>query len=494
MSDRELRPLIVSIECCDDYPLPITAIKYTLRTLLTIAGFPHHFVHADRLKVCDIYFGRKAEHANRHQLQIEMTKVKQNAVCRPVHAMTASDMTLISYDGLEEKTMPPIHIEGSTTIVKYDIILSAFYLLTGSEEACLGRDKRDRHTLSESFLFQKGLLHIPIINQYALFIRRIFKGTYAFLPPWPKGKTYAVCLSHDVDYPEIIPSIEVGRYLKQNRLRSHPAKVKDILSGKENFFKFEEWRTLEKRYGMRSAFYFCGYCGSVLRYLTKAPDPFYDVCQKRYKKIMNSLNDDDFEIGMHSSYLAYRSEQQFRQEKENVEDSLGKPVCGNRHHYWHMDPNNPEDTAHLHQRIGLYYDSSMSFGKHSGFRRSVCSPFHLFSTYRNFALDIIQLPPTLMDDHLFGYRDTTGFMKYTDHIDALLKAVKDYEGVFVIDYHVRVLNATFFPNWGDSYEYFLKRVTACSDFYCDTPINVARHWKRRETILEESSIDATTDQ
>ncbi len=242
---------------------------------------------------------------------------------------------------------------------------------------------------------------------------------------------------------------------------------------------------------MKSAFYFFGFLGSLVRYLLVAPDSFYDVRKKLYKDVMHIIDEAGFEVGLHASYYAYRSERQFRIEKENVEKSLGKAVSGNRHHYWHMNPNNPSETAQLHENIGLLYDSSIAFEEASGFRRSICSPFHLYNRDRQRSTNILQLPPTLMDDHLFGHSPNHKFNSYQDHILSLIKAVKTHDGVLTIDYHVRVLNTTFFPDWGKSYEFLLENIASEQDYYCDTPANVIRHCIHREKVLRDLSISET---
>jgi hypothetical protein len=56
-----------------------------------------------------------------------------------------------------------------------------------------------------------------------------------------------------------------------------------------------------------------------------------------------------------------------------------------------------------------------------------------------------------------------------------------------VDYHVRGFNETFYPKWRESYEYILKKLDEDRGFYSDTPLNIAKFWKKREEeILGES--------
>jgi len=336
-------------------------------------------------------------------------------------------------------------------------------------------------------LYREKILHDPIVNQYATLLRDLFKTSHHPIPLWPSNKKYAVAFSHDVDYPEMIRPIEVVRYLGKYKSKAKLTKIIDIFTGKENFWKFEDWVKLENRYGLKSAMYFCGAKGSLLRYFLKAPDPFYDIREDQFKGVLNDLVQGGFEVGMHSSYLAYQSIGKFQKEKKTVEESLGGPIFGNRHHYWHMNPDNLSETAVMHDEIGLYYDSSICFAKRSGFRFGICSPFHLYDPLRQREVGVLELPTSLMDDHLFKYFRLSYFSKPQFEIDALMDSVNRYSGLFFVDYHVRGFNETFYPKWVASYQYILEKINEDGDVYSDTPLNIARYWKKREEdILRES--------
>ena len=92
-----------------------------------------------------------------------------------------------------------------------------------------------------------------------------------------------------------------------------------------------------------------------------------------------------------------------------------------------------------------------------------------------------------MDDHLFNRAKYSYFKQYQSHIDSLLHSIKKYEGVFVADYHIRVLNNVFFPQWNESYKYLLKKITKDCDFYPDTLIGISNYWLDREKKIRKIS-------
>lgn len=483
-----MKPLTILIHDYSEYALEPAEIKYTLKTLLTIAGIPWHFLPPSSSQISDLYLGR--DRGQPCRLFIEMASISRDALSLPDgHVVEDGIVFLLFSQSANSQPFLRTADDGQIRQIFNDIVLTGHYLLTGRLEKYLQRDSHDRHAVQESFLYRYGLLATPIINQYGLFLRNIFKSTHPFSPPWPDGKKYAVALSHDVDYPEMIRSIEVLKYLSRHKSQSRISKIWDILQNRETFWKFKDWLELEQSHQVKSSFYFCGFKGSVLRYLFKAPDPFYDLQQQAYREIMRFIDSQDFEVGMHSSYLAYRSVEQSLREKLRVEEALGKPVWGNRQHYWHLNPDNPSETAIIHDKIGLLYDSSLSYSKHSGFRYSICSPFHFYDPVGKKPVPVLQLPPTFMDDHLFGYSSCANFPTWKSHLDTLLDSVRIHEGILVVDYHVRTLNNTFYPDWGKSYEYLVKKITACADFYCDIPLNIAKYWLQREQEIERISRD-----
>jgi hypothetical protein len=478
-----MKPVRVIIEKSPEGFLTISEIKYTFRTLLSIAGLPFHFIE-DEKESADIYYGKTC--LGDYGLFIEMADIRKENIGRPIKIVSENNYVFLLFSDRQREDNLLIR-NNKNTCIWNDIILSSFYLLSGWEERFMHRDRKDRHIIQESSLYREKVLHYPIVNQYSTILRDFFRASHHPVPLWPSNKKYAVALSHDVDYPEMIRWIEVLRYLLKYKMQSKLTKVMDIFTGKENFWKFEDWVDLENRYGLKSAMYFCGVKGSLLRYFLKAPDPFYDVRQDQFKRVLNYLVQNGFEVGMHSSYLAYQSIDRFLEEKKTIEESLREPIFGNRHHYWHMNPDNPSETAVMHDEIGLLYDSSICFAKRSGLRFGVCSPFHLYDPIRQGPVGVLELPTSLMDDHLFKYFGLSYFSKQQCEIDALINSAKEHGGLFFVDYHVRGFNETFYPKWVESYEYILKKISEDGDFYSDTPLNIAKFWKKREEdILRES--------
>ena len=484
-----MKPIRIKFDPYHGYALDIGEIKYTFATLLTLCGIPWHFLPDTADEPVDIHWGRAPR--GKCRLFIQMTDLSRDEITTPQHFSVENGTTFLHFAPSPGVPHDSIQHGEYTTNINNDIILTSYYLLTGWQERYSARDRRDRPCLDNSFFDRNQLLHTPIVNQYALIIRKLFGEKHGYIPSWPGQKRYAIALTHDVDYPVMIRWIEALRYLAQYKGRTRLKQLTAILKGEESFWQFGNWIELEQAYRFKSTFFFCGFQGSLLRYLLHAPDPFYDIKQEQFLAVMRQIDEAGCEVGMHSSYLAYRSLDRMNEEKRNLEQAFGKPIVGNRHHYWHVDPDKPYETAIMHGKIGLHYDSSIGLERHSGFRYGICSPLHLFDRPGGEQVSTLQIPPSLMDNHLFGYSEYNRFDNWRSHLDSLLHAVKNHEGLFVGDFHVRILNPLFFPGWKEACEYLLEIISDTDDFYHDTLANITRYWRDRECRIEADSRDET---
>lgn len=454
-------------------------VQYIFETICITIGIPWNFVDKEQNDKIDIYYG----------------KIRNNEATLSIMATTKEHPNpgmikykeLLFLESLDRLSDDPYVLDSGKCAFNNDIIYNSFYFLTGKDESNIERNRWDQHNIKQSILYKNNALQIPIINEYSNFIKKLFSDQFEFIPAWPNDKKAALGLAHDVDYPEMIKPIEILRYVLKYKFNSKIRTIWDIIIGKETFWKFEDFMNLEQKYNMKSVFYFCSFKGSLPRYFLKAPDPFYNIKKSKYKSIVKKMMKSGFEVGLQSSYFAFESLQRFKGESEKLKQEFELSEIGHRHHYWHTNPEDPSETCAIHEEAGLAYDSSMSFEQHSGFRYSICTPFHMWDKQKKTPLNILQLPPTLMDDHLFGYSSLSAFESYEENIDNLINAIKNNNGLFIADFHARVLNNTFYPKWGEAYEYLLKQIQNSGQFYIDTPMNIQKHWTERELLIRNKS-------
>jgi hypothetical protein len=260
----------------------------------------------------------------------------------------------------------------------------------------------------------------------------------------------------------------------------------DIALGKRHHWHFQSWMDLECSLGLRSAFYFMTVRGSLLQYALGTPDAFYDVGAAPFRAVLHELMNNGFEIGLHASYLAYTSSQKLAAEKRRLEDILGRPVSGNRHHYWHTNPADVEETLLFHQQAGFQYDSSLNHNRYLGWRRGCATPFFPFHSKLRQEIRTLQMPVGWMDDQLFSMvADNPGDPRI--QLPALIDRAAMVDGCFVIDIHEYVFDEALYPGWQSLYRYAWEYVNRRGDFWSATPAEVAGHWRARYTGLLAAS-------
>jgi len=470
-------------------------IKYVLRTLLRLAGFAHEFVWiqgADPGERLDIYYGPKTE----IDARINITSCGRSFAAAPqMEVRTVSETDGISFLNFCETNGHEGYRSSNATLnFSNDIVFACFWLLTGAPETRYQRDKWDNFKLDGSSFLENSLAAKPLVSVYGLLVRKFFKelGYEPRELPWiTRGVRAAFVLSHDVDYPQIVRSIECLRLLKSRGLKSLPS-IKGVLNGTNNFWKFADWVEFEKRLGARSAFYFMARKGSLIQYAAGTPDGFYDIRSTEFAELFRYLKDEGCEIGLHASYNAYQDVEQLRREKASLEEAAGVRVEGNRHHYWRLDPAAPHDTLLKHEQVGLVYDSSLAFEFYPGFRRGICHPFRIFHSGQRRELDLVELPPAWMDDHFDRRLTENQIVEPETYARQLVETAQKTNGVVVVDYHPRGMNSDFYPRYGAWLQRFIEKHLDSSVVF-RKPREIVLDYLRYEKLLEEHSRDRTNE-
>lgn len=377
--------------------------------------------------------------------------------------------------------------EAGRLVCQRDLLFDVYWLVTGQEERYWPQDRHGFFDLSGTAMMREQMLRRALASQ----IIQWFEGTLLELgcpppqPRWPEGKRAAAAAGHDVDYPEVKRLLEPLRILRRQGPRGL-APAFDVITGRRHHWQFGAWAELEKSLGVRSAFYFVPRRGSLMEYALGTPDPFYDVTAPRFKELLRALAAEGFEVGLHSSYLAYQSRAKFAAEKGRLEEAAGRAVVGNRHHYWHMNPADPEETLRLHEQIGFKYDSSLIHNHYLGWRRGLSQPFFPFHQAERRELKTLQIPLAWMDEQLFRHRaDNPG--DGDELLRALIDRAAEQGGCFAMDIHEYVFDQALFPGWMPAYRRAWEYVRARGDFWCATFRQIAEHWTARYEAIVQAS-------
>lgn len=207
---------------------------------------------------------------------------------------------------------------------------------------------------------------------------------------YPGGKTFAICLTHDVDeiYPTWLHNLLAAAY----GLRRHDfQEMRKYLSwrcrGKNSspFLNFHDIMELEAKYGAKSTFYILTSGSDHIRFRYNVED---------IGGMIRDIADSGWEIGLHGGYYTFNSLQKIQDEKNKLEEMLGKQIFGYRNHYLRFLV--PE-TWELLAQAGFKYDTTFGFNDEVGFRNGLCHPFRPFNPARGQDVDILELPLNIMD-------------------------------------------------------------------------------------------------
>ena len=377
--------------------------------------------------------------------------------------------------------------ENGCIIIPRDIIFDIFWLVTGQEELHWPSNKHGQFDLTGTILTKKQILRRALASDIGLKLQEyILQWELPLpIPRWPGNKQAAACMGHDVDYPEVIRWLEPLRIIRRQGIQGiRPAS--SVLFGKKDHWNFESWVKMEKSLNIHSAFYFVARKGSLLKYASGTPDPFYDIWDNRFRQLFKYLQSEHFEIGLHASYLAFESRDNFETEKKSLEEASGQRIDGNTHHYWHLNPKDPESTLLVQQEIGLKYDTSLVHKRYVGWRRGISWPFFPFYQKERRELEILEIPVVWMDDQLFGDRQDNPGDRF-EILRALTDTALKQGGCIMVDIHNYVFDEILFPEWAKTYRKLLEYISSSSQFWVDTPVNIANHWiKRYKSIISDS--------
>jgi hypothetical protein len=382
-------------------------------------------------------------------------------------------------------------LQDGRSLIERDLIFDCFWLLSGQEERQHPRGKHGYLDLSGTPTLEHGILRVALVTAIArrleLHLQEL--GLPAGLPRWPHSAVMAATCGHDVDYPEIIRWLEPLRILARQGARGLRTAARVALGG-HSHWHFRSWMALEHQHGARSAFYFVARKGSLREYATGLPDSFYDINAPQFRTLFRELAAEGWEIGLHASYLAYTSAAKFAAERAALATASGQPISGNRHHYWHLNPEDPEETLLIHEQVGFTYDASLTHNRYLGWRRGANWPFYPWHTGQRRALGTLQLPTAWMDDHLFGQRaDNPGDRMAL--LNGLVQRTAEQQGMLLVDVHDYVYDDALFPGWAATYSALWAELFARRDVWFATPEQIAHHWIARTNRIERTATGLT---
>ena len=361
----------------------------------------------------------------------------------------------------------------------FDVVSAIFHLVSGQEEYRSGsRDELGRVDEKASFLHRHGVEGQPLVDLYIRVLRQKIAekaGTEAFHGNWPKGKRFALVLSHDVDTVSAANATAVWNcVLRAASEKTASGKVimsaaalrRAAMSPLRLGLAYPRWLTrpdrglemvcrIEERYGVRSTFF-------VFAPHVKPFHPLdcpYSYREKvifakkrvRLDRVLDEIGGNGWEIGLHGGVRSHADAVALGEQKQAVENALGRRVMSLRQHYLCFET---DRTWIAQEGAGLSYDSTHGYNRLRGFRGSCCLPFRPFSLSLNRELDMWEVPLNVQDCAI----DKKAGEEGDDHAEVmkLLSAAAETGGVATLSWHPDRFSDPGFRPLAEMYERILR--------------------------------------
>lgn len=243
---------------------------------------------------------------------------------------------------------------------------------------------------------------------------------------YPDNKSFAVCLTHDIDnvYESILSKgLAAFRHFRQRNPHEAFHSITQMRSKKLPLCNFSSIMDLEEKYGAKSTFFFMA---------ENSDERDYSYTIEDLEPEIREIIDRGWEVGLHGGQNAYLNPQEMRGKKERLEKVTHQSVFGYRNHFLCF---NVPDTWECLSIAGFQYDTTLGYADCVGFRNGMCHPFRPFNLKTNHEIEILEIPLTVMDGTLDQtYMRLVGENKW-EFIKGLIDRVAACHGVFTLLWH-----------------------------------------------------------
>jgi len=327
-----------------------------------------------------------------------------------------------------------IQYGNNTIVIGIDIFGSCFFMLTRYEELVKKniRDKHNRFPASASIAYQQSFLDRPIVNEYVEILWYLIKRLWPLVER--KKRQFKIIPTHDVDcllkWPNVFRLVRnTGKaILKEKNLSKSIHMIKDYIKLKygkirDPYDTFDYLMNFSEKNGLISKFFFL--VGGKTKF-----DNFYLFHPYLYK-IIDRINQRGHEIGFHGSYASYNNFKMLQRELKTLQNISPQKILSGRQHFLRWE--NPI-TWRFYEQVGLFYDFTLNFHEHEGFRCGTCYDYPVYDLIKRKKLSLREIPLIIMDGNLKDYQKLS-LEEALNRALMLKQRVKKYNGLFTILWH-----------------------------------------------------------
>jgi len=312
----------------------------------------------------------------------------------------------------------------------YDAIGLIFFMLSRIEERGVSKlDVYQRFPFSSAFAVKHGFYSNPLADQAALDVAKVLTSEKN-----PRNRTdFKVRLTHDVDrlrgYHHLLRPIRtaLGHFIKRKKSKFALKLLRDSYFTGEPFRSFSRIMQNSEKKGLISQFNFMG--PSRVEF----DSPYALNLRSLLSKVVRTVTTRGHIVGFHPGYFTFDDPDEWRRQKEGLEEIVGNKVKMGRQHVLRFSA---EITPRIWDQFGMTHDATLAFPELSGYRPGTCRTFQAYCLKERRTLNLKMGASAINDFGLFGgkYNDFTVEQALSETIETINNCRK-YGGELIILFH-----------------------------------------------------------
>jgi len=319
--------------------------------------------------------------------------------------------------------------------VPFELFAASFFLLSRYEEYLPHKvDEHGRFDAEQSLAMQYGFIETPLVDKWAYKLKEILERQFGKITA--NAPSYRFISTFDIDTAYLYKGLENYRQLRKTiksatLLRFHKLAEQVKVLHQNQPDPYDTYEYIAAIAKGKQVKYFA-LCGGNTEYDEGIP------LEKAEMQQLLKLLSTQYDIGLHPSYDAFNAIEMLKEEKDKLEQIIGKKVITNRQHFLRFKlPNSMNNLIQL----GFTEDYSMGYGSTAGFRASTCHPFYFFDLELNKITPLLLYSVCVMDVTLKINMNLT-VQTAIQKIEQLIQEVKQVNGTLVSIWHNSNLSHT----------------------------------------------------
>lgn len=314
--------------------------------------------------------------------------------------------------------------------IGFDLFAAAFFMVSRYEEYLPHKtDIFGRFEATESFAFKNNFLQKPVVNHYALILKRSLLDAFPELV-FP-GKTFTFLPTYDIDVAYAYKGrglirnlLGIFRSIGQRDLKSIAERIQVLLKKQKDPFDTYDYQvSLYKQSGIKSCYFFL--LGDYGHY-----DKNIAYYSKTLKSLIKMIGDYAF-VGIHPSYNSNSDDTLTGIEIKRLSSALNQEVKLSRQHYLKLHI--PKTYQKLLEE-NVLNDFTMGFASQPGFRAGICNPFKFYDLQSEKSTPLVIVPFAVMDGTFRQYLGLNPEQSLPI-IKKIIESVAEVGGTFVSLWH-----------------------------------------------------------